>query len=1059
VLEVVYATSTTATGSALGDYAGQVSAIRLWRTVPGASASTAVDVAKYAYDSSGNLREQWDPRISPALKTAYSYTGGRITTVTPPGELPWTLAYGTAATLPTSGAGMLLSVSRPTLASGSNSTVDGTATTTFVYDVPTTKAAGGPYELGGPTVQTWGQSTAPLTAVAVFPADQVPAGNVGRGVLASGSYGRADVDYLDRNGRLVNTATPGGHLTATSFDRFGNTAGTLTAANRDLALGVGDGAAAQLASLGLGSASTAQRAAMLSSTAAYDADGIVKVSSLGPVHVATLVNPMAAAGGLPAQPAGSTVPLRAHTVSAVDAGRPADGTARVSHRVTGTVDGGSVTGYGADADTTAENTSFDWTLGLPTVVVDDPAGAAVTHTKAYNAGGQLVTEKDPGATGTDAATTVISYYQAAGAAPCGGHPEWADLECTSGPAGAITGGGSNPAGGTTTGSTYNDEGDSAVVTESANGSTRVTTTGYDGADRPISTTVTGGDGTAVPAVNTTYSPTTGRVTATGGDGGQVRNEYDLLGRLTAYTDATGARTTYTYDALDRKTSETDAAGSTTTYTYDTAAEPRGLLTSTTDSVAGTFTAGYDADGNKVTGTLPGGVVATTTVDQTGLPVAVQYTTTSGTPIYSDRIGVAAQGQWVSETALSAETYTVDALGRVTQVHSVSADDACTTRTYGYAGVPGSHGDRTSQASTTGVPGGGCPAPPGTVSTHAYDSADRLVDSGYTYDKFGRTTATPSGLSLGYFADDRVRQEVQGDTRQTWDTDPGGRPTSFTVETRDTGGSWTTAESKVNHYRGDDDRPDYIVEDTATGAVTRNVRGTDDQLVATTSATGDLRLQLTDLHGDVSVVYDPAARTADVQDTDEYGVGTPGLGTGRYGYLGGQQRSTEALGGTILMGARVYDPASGRFLQTDPVAGGNANAYSYCSGDPNSCTDATGQHGCYFYFICGEVNNYSGNLMRAGDIPNSGKGKTRCSTWSGEPWSWGDRKTYGCNIRDVRRHGGHLGGWGYDVDLFTFPGTHYYYWGFYQPQNRFVKFPTGWEIDCHYGNWLFAPRCS
>jgi hypothetical protein len=42
-----------------------------------------------------------------------------------------------------------------------------------------------------------------------------------------------------------------------------------------------------------------------------------------------------------------------------------------------------------------------------------------------------------------------------------------------------------------------------------------------------------------------------------------------------------------------------------------------------------------------------------------------------------------------------------------------------------------------------------------------------------------------------------------------------------------------------------------------------------------------------------------------------------------------------------MGARVYDPYTGTFLQTDPVQGGGANAYGYTDGDPVNETDLTG----------------------------------------------------------------------------------------------------------------------
>lgn len=89
VLEFVYATATTATSSAVGDYLNQVKAIKLWATSPAASASTAETVESYAYDSSGRLTQVWDPRISPALKTTYTYgSDGRVATLTEPGELP-----------------------------------------------------------------------------------------------------------------------------------------------------------------------------------------------------------------------------------------------------------------------------------------------------------------------------------------------------------------------------------------------------------------------------------------------------------------------------------------------------------------------------------------------------------------------------------------------------------------------------------------------------------------------------------------------------------------------------------------------------------------------------------------------------------------------------------------------------------------------------------------------------------------------------------------------------------------------------------------------------------
>jgi hypothetical protein len=43
-----------------------------------------------------------------------------------------------------------------------------------------------------------------------------------------------------------------------------------------------------------------------------------------------------------------------------------------------------------------------------------------------------------------------------------------------------------------------------------------------------------------------------------------------------------------------------------------------------------------------------------------------------------------------------------------------------------------------------------------------------------------------------------------------------------------------------------------------------------------------------------------------------------------------------------MGVRLYDATTGRFTSVDPIVGGNANAYDYCSGDPVDCADTTGR---------------------------------------------------------------------------------------------------------------------
>ncbi|WP_329140444.1 hypothetical protein OG552_36195 [Streptomyces sp. NBC_01476] len=51
---------------------------------------------------------------------------------------------------------------------------------------------------------------------------------------------------------------------------------------------------------------------------------------------------------------------------------------------------------------------------------------------------------------------------------------------------------------------------------------------------------------------------------------------------------------------------------------------------------------------------------------------------------------------------------------------------------------------------------------------------------------------------------------------------------------------------------------------------------------------------------------------------------------------------ETVTGAVLMGVRLYGAATGRFLGTDPIPGGNANAYDYCTADRINCLDLTGK---------------------------------------------------------------------------------------------------------------------
>ncbi|HEY2142043.1 MAG TPA: RHS repeat-associated core domain-containing protein [Solirubrobacteraceae bacterium] len=102
-----YATSTTATGeneSEWGDYAYRLTRIYFTGWDPSKSEMTTTTVAQYAYDRKGRLRAEWDPRVSPALKTTYGYDPeGHVVSLAAPGQETWAFTYTTIPSDPNMG--------------------------------------------------------------------------------------------------------------------------------------------------------------------------------------------------------------------------------------------------------------------------------------------------------------------------------------------------------------------------------------------------------------------------------------------------------------------------------------------------------------------------------------------------------------------------------------------------------------------------------------------------------------------------------------------------------------------------------------------------------------------------------------------------------------------------------------------------------------------------------------------------------------------------------------------------------------------------------------------
>ena len=315
----------------------------------------------------------------------------------------------------------------------------------------------------------------------------------------------------------------------------------------------------------------------------------------------------------------------------------------------------------------------------------------------------------------------------------------------------------------------------------------------------MTVTPSGSDGTATPTQTFAYDPATGLPTTTTNSNTSnnvVTTTYDSLGRVHTYTDATGAVTTTSYDLDGRPITVVDPKG-TTTYTYDgTTGEHRGLITTLADSVAGSFTGTYTDDGQLATQTYPGGLTATYSYDNAGNQTQIAYAK-SGASWVTFNAARDENGRIVAgnNAAGITTTYSYDNYGRLTSATD-NTGTSCNERAYGF----NLNSDRTSLTTSTFAPTSGACTGSGTPTTenHSYDQADRITDTGYSYDDFGRTWTVPSvdaggsgALTLGYYTNDlaqSVSQTVAGvTTTKTYGLDPAGR-----MLTEATGGGATVA---------------------------------------------------------------------------------------------------------------------------------------------------------------------------------------------------------------------------------------------------------------------------
>jgi RHS repeat-associated protein len=873
-------------------------------------------VERYSYDNQGRLIAAWDPRISPNLKETYTYeAGGQIATLTPPGQQPWTMQYGKLAG-ETSG-GRLIAVKRATLVESKP-----TAQTTIAYGVPLSSTTG-PYAMEPKDVATWGQTDVPTDATAIFGPDEVPSS-------PPSSWTRATVYYMDAEGQAVNIATPPGagtsapSITTTETDRSGNLVRELSAQNRLRALSQAT-AEARVA-----------KSRELDTQLHYSTDGSELQEEIGPMHQVRLES-------------GTTTQARLLRTIQYDDKAPTPAAGYPMPQVATSETTGVLLGNGSVTDKRSTVYGYNWNLRRHTETIADPGGSEETKSvTVYDpSSGQPTEFRQPKDAGDPkAGTTKIVYYQAESGeiGPCE-DSAYAGLPCKVEP-GAQPGTPGQPQLLVKKFLAYNRPSQPLEITESPGGGSenvRKTILTYDAAGRRKTRQITGG-GVAVPKTESLYSTSLGAPNAQhfvcpesepGCDTQETSVIYDTLGRATSYKDADGNTATTTYDFLGRPMTTNDGKG-TQTFRYDSVT---GLLTELEDSAAGLFTASYDADGQLVKRGLPNGLTAETTYDETGAPVALNYTKTSSCGASCTWLNFTVErsirGQILLENGtLGKDEYGYDKLGRLTSARETPTGGSCTTRSYKYD----KDSNREEMTATPGV-GGVCSSSGGTTKKYAYDAADRLLAEGLTYDHFGRIAGLPGSLAGGkaltteYFSNDMVAMQSQNGVTNTFQLDA-------TLRQRQRLQAGGLEGTEVFHYAGSGDSPSWTQRGSAW---TRNILGIGGELAALQESGKEITLPLTNLHGDVVATAAINPEVTTLKGTfayDEFGNLTSGT-PGRFGWLGGMQRRTELPSGVVQMGARSYVPAIGRFLSSDPIAGGSANAYDYGNADPVNQFDPSG----------------------------------------------------------------------------------------------------------------------
>lgn len=509
--------------------------------------------------------------------------------------------------------------------------------------------------------------------------------------------------------------------------------------------------------------------------------------------------------------------------------------------------------------------------------------------------------------------------------------------------------GAGPLTGRTSEAIYNESGD--VVATRYN-TDPWTCTEYDTRGRVLKTVVPSFDGKPGRTIENDYAVSGNPlVTETRDSSGTIRVESDLLGRTVRYVDARGNETTNTYDTYGKLSSRTSPIG-TEAYEYD---QYDRLTTQKLDGVT-MATVTYDEFSRIQSVQYPAAInLQPATRDALGRVTKVTYSV--GEQSMADEVTRSTTGLITSGIENGViKNYTYDKADRLLGA-TIGGDSFA----YGYSNpdpvcssVAGNNPSAAKDSNRTST------TINGQTTTYCYNMADQLITSSDpwlsnpTYDDHGNTTVLGDAThrtEFSYDTSDRntaVSQSIHNNVQQTTYL----RDTTDRIMRRTTTVNGATSNDSFYGFTGSGDSPDLVTD--ANGAVVQKYvtlpGGVTVTIKPQSTSAGAATYSLSNLHGDTMATVNADGTPTIIAPTGPFGEKRPTTSNAintvqgtTYSYLGTHQKMMEEEYAIqpIQMGARVYIPMLGRFLQVDPVEGGTSNNYLYVA-DPVNQRDLNGR---------------------------------------------------------------------------------------------------------------------